>query len=172
MKRLLPYVQENSYDHLNDELNETSEVEYYNYLEDILFDMKDNNKEIVNYLYSVLPDSYDNNSQLDVIETGLLVYHLLDLEAMSENIMLPKVSKATVNSVNRDFSRGGINYMKEKVSKVKKTNPLIYWYYLRFPTNSEDMDNDTYNGFIVYNLLERQAEAELMKKNFNIGKAF
>ncbi len=172
MKRLLPYVKESSYDFVNDELNDIPDEEQNTYLEDILFIISYENRKIADYISDVLPDLRYIESQLYEAEKALLVYYLLDFEAMSENIMLPKVAEATMDSVNRDFSRRGTDYIKEKASEVKETNPIIYWYYLRVPTNAEEITKDVYNGLIVYNMLERQAEAELMKKEFKIDKIF
>jgi len=79
---------------------------------------------------------------------------------------LPEVKRAIAASMSANMSvtLDDRLFLKKELKKIKKVNPLIAEFILKYSKTGKERLQAIYCGVMVYKLLYSQAEADLMNK--------
>lgn len=94
--------------------------------------------------------------------------YILD-ETTQGNIMnsLPVVNSQVCFSLEQSLSKKtDKQYLKEQIEKIEKNNPVIAEFIKRYSKTTLEPINVMFGIVMVYNLLESQAEANLLNELF------
>jgi len=87
--------------------------------------------------------------------------------------LLPIVQEEVVRAVQEEFRQRGYNYVKETLERIKQDNPLVGFYIDEFVKRNQNLSPllspsllIEYATIFVYRLIESQAEAEKMNREF------